>query len=159
MAHKDETYTKTLARPAKISQAKLYEYIKKIEVDGMPRIRAYAEAIDPQIYQLEPSKVGKKLDALRDGRDDYDDIKAMVLAEQEDWILRRSSVIQDKAVNLLANLIDKANELATKPDADVKELSAAITTLRTIMPAFTNGMNTKKEDTTDRKGRASKYIN
>lgn len=156
----NNTATDRFPRPSKISQAKLYEYIKKVELDGYPRIRAYAETIDPEIYKLEPSKAIDRLDSLKERRADYDDVKAMVLAEQEDWILRRSSVIQDKAVNLLANLIDKANELATKPDADVKELNTAVSTLKTIMPAFTNINNSKAPtDTTDRKARAAGFIN
>lgn len=153
-------FTDFLPAPKKIAQKKVYDYIRKIEVDGLPRVRAYAEAIDPRIYELTPNKIADKLDALRQQRGDFKELEEMVRAEQADWILRRSAVIQDKAVELLANLIDKANDLASKPEADVKELNTAISTLKTIMPAFT-GMNNKTnvDNSSDRKARAGKFIN
>lgn len=146
--------------PSKISEQKMYEYIKKIEIDGYTRVRAYAEVIDPAIYDMTPSAINHKLDYLRTSWKGFDELREMVLAEQKDWSLRRSSMIQDKAVNLLANLLDKANELATKPDVDAKELNMAISTLKTVMPAFTAVGNNANQDTntTDKRARASRYI-
>lgn len=158
-SNKNNKFTDFLPAPSKIAQKKIYDYIKKIEVDGLPRVRAYAEAIDPRIYELPPNKIADKLDAVRTYRSDYKELEEMVRAEQKDWILRRSAVIQDKAVSLLANVIDKANELASKPETDVKELSAAIATLKTIMPALTVNNNNNTDNSNDRKARASKFIN
>lgn len=153
--------TKRLPVPSKISQEKVYNYIKKLEIDGLPRVRAYAEAIDSHIYDLPADKIGEKLDYFKANYKGYDDIKEMVLAEQQDWALRRSAAVQDKAMNLLTNLLDKANEIATKPDADAKELSQAVAMLKTIMPAFTAVGNRQNApaDTTNRKARAEKWIN
>lgn len=158
MSTSKSTLKKSFPKPSKIAASKVYDYIKKIEVDGYPRVRAYAEAIDPRIYDLTPSQITDKLDYLRSNYKGYNDIRESVLAEQQDWILRKSARIQDKSVTLLANLLDKANEMVTNPDADVKEINASIQMLKTIMPAFNN--NTNEGNTkASRKKRASKFIN
>lgn len=123
--------------PSKVSQQKRYEYIKKIEVDGYPRIRAYAEVIDPTIYDWAPRNAGEKLNYLKEAWPDYEQIREMVLAEQAEWNLRRSSAAQDKAMELLNATLDKAIELVKDPETDVKGFQAAVATLKTIMPAFT----------------------
>lgn len=147
-----------LPSPSKIAQSKVYDYMKKMYVDGLPRVRAYAEAIDDRIYQLSNGEQINVFTYFREARKDWNDIKEMVMAEQAEWSLRRSAALQDKAVNLLSNLMDKANELATKPEADVKELNAAISTLKTIMPAFTATVSGPKEDNNSRKLRAGNHI-
>lgn len=154
------TGRKKLPVPSKISNEKVYNYIKKIEVDGLPRVRAYAEAIDKHIYDLSPQEMAKKLDYFKANCKSYDDIKEMVLAEQQDWALRRSAALQEKAVNLLYNLLDRANQIATDPNNDVKDLKEATAVLKTVMPAFT-AMGNKSNDApnTDRKARAGKFIN
>lgn len=161
VAKDGSTFQRMVPLPSKISEEKLYNYIKKMEVDGLPRVRAYAEAIDSHIYDLPPSRINDVLDGLKRRAKGYDEIKEMVLAEQQNWALRRSSAVQDKAMNLLTNLLDKANEIATKPDADTKELAQAVSMLRTIMPAFNAVNNTATKDIsqTDRKKRAAGYIN
>lgn len=148
-------------RQSKLSQSKVYEYIKKIEVDGLPRVRAYAEAIDPAIYDLQPESMRKKLDRLKEDYPNFDEIKEMVLAENKDWAMRRSGVIQNKAMDLLSNLLDKANQIATDPNADAKDLNVAVSTLRSILPAFT-AVNEKANMSTrvvDKTKRAAEYIN
>lgn len=161
MVKETHVMTDRQVRPSKVSQSKVYEYIKKIEIDGLPRVRAYAEAIDPEIYNLNPTQMRWKLDKFKEQYPDYDEVREMVLAENKDWALRRSGAIQNKAMDLLSNLIDKANEIATKPDADIKELNVAVSTLKSIMPAFTAVGNTSRmdTDTTDKKARASRFIN
>lgn len=146
----------------KVAPSKVYEYIKKIEVDGLPRIRAFAEAIDPRIYDLPPNKIAYKLDNFRRDYKAFDEIREMVLAENKDWALRRSGAIQNKAMDLLNNLLDKANDIAKDPEADAKDLNIAVSTLKSIMPALT-AVNTKANMDTrpqiDKKARASTYIN
>lgn len=160
MTNKASTCERVLPIPTKIPASKMYEYIKKIEVEGLPRVRAYAEAIDGHIYDLEPEVISKRLDYLRANHPLYNEIREMVLSEQKDWALRRSSALQGKALDLLSNLIDKANEIATNPDADAKDLNVAVSTLRSIMPAFTavGNKTTMETRSTDRKARASKFI-
>ena len=148
-------------RQSKLSQSKVYEYIKKIEVDGLPRVRAYAEAIDPAIYDLQPESMRKKLDRLKEDYPNFDEIKEMVLAENKDWAIRRSGAIQNKAMDLLSNLLDKANQIATDPNADAKDLNVAVSTLKSILPAFT-AVNEKANMSTrvvDKTKRAAEYIN
>lgn len=146
--------------PSKVSDQKVYNYIKKIEIDGLPRVRAYAEAIDKHIYDMPPQQIAKRLDYFKSHCSSYNDIRQMVLAEQQEWSLRRSAAVQDKAMNLLTNLLDKANEIATNPDADAKQLSQAVSMLKTIMPAFT-AVGGRRDDSgdTNRKARAEKFIN
>ena len=153
--------TRRQVKISKVATSKLYDYIKKVEIDGLPRIRAYAEAIDPAIYDLTPEQVANKLDYISRDYPPYKEVKEMVLAENKEWALRRSGAIQNKALDLLGNLLDKANEIATDPNADAKELNIAVSTLKSIMPAF-NAIGEKANmntDTTDKTKRAAGYIN
>lgn len=151
--------TKKGVRISKLSQEKLYNYIKAIEIDGLPRVRAYAENIDPAIYDMTPVDAVRKLDYLKESRVDYNEVREQVLAERADWNLRRSAALQNKALDLLSNLMDRANEIAKDPKTDAKQLGAAINTLKTIMPAFqaVNAPRTE-ESGTNKKARAAGYI-
>jgi hypothetical protein len=148
----------TAILPARVATSKRYDYIKKIVVDGMPRIRAYAEAIDPTIYDLDGVQITNKLDYLRTAWTDYKDIEDMVKAEQQNWNLQRSAAAQNKAMELLNATLDRAIELVKDPDSDAKQLNTAVQTLKTIMPAFS-----KKEDapveTRSAKMNAARFIN
>ena len=144
--------------PARVATSKRYEYIRKIIVDGMPRIRAYAETIDPTIYDLDGVQITRKLDYLRDSWKDYKDIEEMVRAEQQNWNLQRSTAAQNKAMELLNATLDKAIDLAKDPEADAKQLNIAVQTLKTIMPALTK----KDEPVAERasvKTNAARFIN
>lgn len=153
----DRDYKRKTVFPAKIPQSKRYEYLKKVE-DGVPRVRAYAETIDPLIYDIEPEAVHSRLDYLKEAWKDYDELVEMIRAERADWNLKRSAAAQEKAMELLTATLDRAIDLVKDPNSDVKQLGAAIQTLKTIMPAFT-----KKEEpvaeTRSVKMNASKYIN
>lgn len=151
--------TKKGVRIAKLSQEKLYNYIKAIEVDGLPRVRAYAENIDPTIYDMNPVDAVRKLDYIKESRVDYNEVREQVLAERADWNLRRSAALQNKALDLLSNLMDRANEIAKDPSTDAKQLGTAINTLKTIMPAF-QAVNTPRteEGGPNKKLRASEFI-
>ena len=154
------THQKKSAMTSRISPQKVYDYIKKLEIDGYPRVRAYAEAIDPEIYNLTPEQISSKLDYFKRNYAGYDDIKETVLAEHNDWNMRKSAAIQNKALDLLGNLLDKANQIATDPNADAKELNMAVNTLKSIMPAFTAiGNKPAIESSTDKKSRAAEDIN
>lgn len=161
MNKKSNTYTKTGIIPSKVAASKVYDYIKKVETQGVPRIKAYAECIDPEIYNMNPCQITHRLDYFQKSYKGYNDIKEMVLQEEKDWMLRRNSSLQNKALDLLSNLLDKANDLASKPDTDAKELNTAINTLKAVMPAFqAAGARTAQDvSQTDKKARASKFIN
>lgn len=156
-----DTMEERQVRISRVAQSKIYEYIKKLEIDGLPRVRAYAETIDPAIYDLNPTQMARKLDGVRRYYPNYEEIREMVLAENKDWALRRSEAIQNKALDLLGNLLDKANEIAKDPNADAKELNVAVTTLKSILPAFSavNNKANMSTDTTNRTARAAGYIN
>ena len=151
----------TGVRPSKVAASKVYDYIKKIETQGIPRIRAYAECIDPEIYNMNPSQITSRLNNFQNSYPGYNDIKEMVLQEEKDWMLRRNSTLQNKALDLLSNLMDKANQIATDPEADAKDLNVAVSTVKSIMPAFaaigdkTSGETSQKDKTK----RAAGYIN
>lgn len=154
------THTQRTAQTSRIAPQKVYDYIKKLEIDGYPRVRAYAEAIDPEIYNYDPAQISNKLDYFKRNYKGYDDIREAVLAEHEEWNMRRSATIQNKALDLLSNLLDKANTIATDPEADAKELNMAVNTLKSIMPAFTAiGQKPVADSSTDKKARAAGYIN
>lgn len=148
----------TAILPARVATSKRYEYIKKIVVDGMPRIRAYAETIDPTIYDLDGVQITNKLDYLRTAWKDYTDIEEMVKAEQQSWNLQRSASAQNKAMELLNATLDKAIALVNDPDADAKQLNMAVQTLKTIMPAFTKKDDAPAENRSV-KMNASRFIN
>ena len=158
---KTTKYVKTGVIPSKVSASKVYEYIKMVETQGIPRIKAYAQCIDPEIYNFTPSQITSRLDYFQNNYKGFNDIKEMVLQEEKDWMLRRNSALQNKALDLLSNLMDKANEIATDPNADAKDLNVAVSTLKSILPAFTAvGTRTSQDvSQTDHKARAIKYIN
>lgn len=154
-------YNKTGVMPSKVAASRVYDYIKMVETQGIPRIRAYAKCIDPEIYNMTPSQITSRLDYFQNSYKGFNDIKEMVLQEEKDWMLRRNSALQNKALDLLSNLMDKANEIATDPDADAKDLNVAVSTLKSILPAFSAVGNKTSMDTdqTDKRSRAGKYIN
>ena len=156
------TLEKRQARISKVHQSKIYEYIRKIEIDGLPRIRAYAEAIDPKIYELPPSAAHRKLDRVREDYPQYDEIKEMVLAEEENWAMRKSHAAQDEALSLLLNTLKKANDIINKDDVSAQDLNAANAVLKTVMPAV-SAVNTKAEgniqSAAQKKARAERFIN
>lgn len=158
---KTNKYTRTGIMPSKVAASKVYDYIKMIETQGVPRIRAYAKCIDPGIYELTPAQITKKLDYFQNNYKGFNDIKEMVLQEDKDWMLRRNSALQNKALDLLSNLMDKANEIAQDPEADAKDLQIAVSTLKSILPAFTAvGTKTSSDvSQTDKTKRAAGYIN
>lgn len=154
-------YTKTGVIPSKVAASKVYDYIKMVETQGVPRIKAYAKCIDPEIYNFTPGQITSRLDYFQNNYKGYNDIKEMVLQEEKDWMLRRNSSLQNKALDLLSNLIDKANEIATDPNANTKDLSVAVSTLKSIMPAFAAVGDKSSADvkTTDKTKRAAEFIN
>lgn len=154
------TLEKRQARVSKVHPSKIFDYIRKVEVDGLPRIRAYAEAIDDKIYELPPGAAHRKLDRVREDYPQYDELKEMVLAEEANWAQRKSHAAQDEALSLLLNTLKRANELVNKEGASAQELNAANAVLKTVMPAVT-AVNDKASTAPqiDRKARASKYIN
>lgn len=161
MTSKKSVYKKTGVIPSKVAASKVYDYIKKVETQGIPRIRAYAECIDPEIYNMTPVQIAHRLDYFQNSYKGYAEIKEMVLQEEKDWMLRRNSSLQNKALDLLSNLLDKANEIASDPDADAKELNTAINTLKSVMPAFqaVGNRTSQNVNQTDKKARAAGYIN
>ena len=144
--------------PSRVATSKRYDYIRKIVVDGMPRIRAYAETIDPTIYDLDGVQITNKLDYLRTAWKDYRDIEEMVKAEQHDWNLQRSVVAQNKSMELLNATLERAIELVKDPNSDTKELNMAVQTLKTIMPAFTR-YDAPQVERRSAKENAARFIN
>lgn len=152
------TYKRKHVLPSKVSDAKRYEYLRKVEIDGIPRVRAYAETIDPSIYDVEPNNVNHRLEYLKTAWQNYDELREMVLAERADWNLRRSAVAQDKAMELLNATLDRAIDLAKDPNGDAKTFNAAIQTLKTIMPALQSHNTPVTDESGRKKARAERFI-
>jgi hypothetical protein len=156
------TLEKRQVRIGKVHQGKIYDYIRKVEIDGLPRIRAYAEAIDAKIYDLPPGAAHRKLDRVREEYPQYDEIKEMVLAEEENWAMRKSHAAQDEALSLLLNTLKKANDIISKDEVSAQDLNAANAVLKTVMPAVT-AVNEKSagnvQTAVQKKARAERYIN
>lgn len=143
----------------KVHQSKIYEYIRKIEIDGLPRIRAYAEAIDDKIYDLPAGAAHRKLDRVREDYPEYNELRELVLAEQKDWAMRRAHVVQDKAVDLLVSSIDAALAMVKKEDVNAKDLTAATGVLKSLLPALNTAQSQATMNTKDYTARAEKFIN
>ena len=148
-----------MVKPSRISQKKRYDYFRLIEQEGYPRLRAYAEAIDDKIYELTPMEQTNRLEYLKDAWTDYNDIRDMVRAEKAEWNLTQSSAAQKKAMELLNATLDRAVKLASNPEADTKDLTAAVGVLKTVMPALTSVSGNTHVERTSIKTNASKYIN
>ena len=69
-------------------------------------------------------------------RADFQDLKNMVMEEDQKDMLLRSSSAQRKAHELLLNTIESANAAVLENGDDPKTLQAAAGVLKTLMPAF-----------------------
>lgn len=148
---------------SRVSQAKIADYLRAVYVDGKTRIAAYAENIDSSIYSLEPKEIQNKLDWVSKGRRDFEELKEMVVSEEQERMLRRSGLMQQKAMELLVSTVEAAQNLVTHEDATAKEVTAAAGVIKTLMPAFETIANSSKVDTgasaAERKARVRKVIN
>lgn len=156
------TYTKRETRISKVSQENVYAYIKDVELNGVPRVVAFANHIDKGIYDHTPAEINQKIKYFQNNHPAYAMLKEMVMQEEKDWMLKRSSALQNKALDLLSNLLDKANDIAKDPESDAKELNVAVSTLKSIMPAFNavkGKMEYEPDNTATKKKRAQEYIN
>lgn len=147
---------------SKVSQAKIVDYLRDVYINGKTRVTAYAENIDPSIYELRPTEIQAKLDWLPTGRPDFAELKEMVLSEENERMLRRSGLMQQKAMELLVSTVDAAQRMVQEEDADAKTVAAAAGVIKTLMPAFETIASTNKDtgaSQTQRKSRAQKVIN
>lgn len=150
-------------RISKVSQRKISEYIRDVYINGKPRIVAYAENIDPTIYSLESESARNKLDSVSRDRDDFKELKDMVLKEDREHMLRRSGLLQRKSMELLISTIDAAQRALDDGGGDPRAISSATGVLKTLMPAL-EAVNRKDENYDSvspekRKNRARLVIN
>ena len=148
---------------SKVSQAKIVDYLRDVYVNGKTRAVAYAENIDSSIYELSPSEIQSKIDWLSKGREDFGELKEMVVAEENERMLRRSGLMQQKAMELLVSTVDAAQRLVTNDDATAKDVSSAAGVIKNLMPAFEVIAGAKNENTgaspAQRKDRVRRVIN
>lgn len=121
--------------PRKVSPTKVCEYIRGAYLDGKTRLAAYAEAIDPNIYSANYRYRFEIIAKLED-RDDFEDLKQMVMEEDSKDMLLRSSSAQRKAFDLLMSTLEAAQESVKSNPDDPKVLQAASGVLKTLTPAF-----------------------
>lgn len=148
---------------SKVSQGKIVDYLRAVYVDGKTRAAAYAENIDPSIYSLTPQEIQDKIDWVAKGRKDFEELKEMVIAEENERMLRRSGLMQQKALELLVSTVEAAQRRVEDPDADPKDITAAAGVIKTLIPAFESIASAKNNNTgpseAERKLRARKVIN
>lgn len=145
-----------------IGDSKLFEYIRAIHVEGSTRAAAYAKYINSNIYSMTPDQIRRRLDTLKN-HPRYDEIRDIVLAEEQDYILRRSATLQNKAMELLVSTMEAAQRRITSDDSDSKDIQAAATVIKSLMPAY-QAINQPREDPnaaspSQRKNRARMVIN
>lgn len=124
-----------LANPDKVSPNKVCDYIRDAYLNGKTRLKSYAENVDPNIYTKAYGYRYKIIAKLED-RADFQDLKNMVMEEDQKDMLLRSSSAQRKAHELLLNTIESANAAVLENGDDPKTLQAAAGVLKTLMPAF-----------------------
>ena len=149
---------------SKVSQGKVVDYLRAVYVDGKTRTAAYAENIDASIYELTPKEIQSKLDWVSKGREDFEELKEMVVNEENERMLRRSGLMQQKAMELLVSTVDAAQRLVSEEDVDAKAITSAAGVIKTLMPAFEviAGKGSGDEggaSPAERKARARKVIN
>ena len=150
-------------RISKVSQAKIADYLRDVYVNGKTRVTSYAENIDPSIYELSPKEIQTKLDWIAKGRKDFEELKEMVIAEEQERMMRRSGLMQQKALELLVSTVDAAQRLVEAEEVDPKAVTSAAGVIKTLMPAFETiaGAKTDRGGASDaeRKARVSKVLN
>lgn len=155
--------TKKQIMIGKVSQAKIADYLRDVYVNGKTRVSAYAENIDSSIYSLDPKSIQNKIDWVAKGRDDFEELKEMVISEEQERMLRRSSLMQQKAMELLVSTVEAAQRRVQDEEASPKDITAAAGVIKTLMPAFESIANVKNENTgisaADRRARARSVIN
>ena len=143
--------TTDIVNPKKVSSSKVCEYIRAAYIDGKKFIQAYAEAVDPNIYNVAYGYRYKIKDQL-EARPDFEELKSMVMKEDQDEMLRRSATLQHKAQALLLDTMDSASKALQDNGNDPKTLQAAAGVLKTLMPAF-QAINAKVDESNSSEAR------
>lgn len=146
--------------PKKVSPNKVCEYIRAAYLDGKTRITSYAENIDPNVHRANYRYRFTLVDKL-EHRPDFEELKTMVMEEDNKDMLLRSATAQKKAMELLLNMIDKANENIMKHSDDPKLFGASISVAKAIAPvlAVAGGKNDSERVAAGKRARAAKVIN
>lgn len=119
--------------PKKVSPTKVCDYIREVFLNGKPRRDSYFKCIDAELaganyrYQFD---VINELEA----RLDFEDLKTMIMEEDQNDMLRRSSTMQKKSMQLFMDLLDKGIAIANDPSSDDKELAVANNIVKSITP-------------------------
>ena len=147
--------------PKKVSASKVCDYIRSAYLDGKTRIMSYAETIDPNVYKAQYRYQYELIEKL-ESRDDFQDLKTMVMEEDQKDMLLRSSSAQRKAFDLLMSTIEAAQQGVKDNPSDPKVLQAASTVLKTLAPAFTAIQDDNRDNSVKRvearRARAAKVI-
>lgn len=120
---------------SRLSQRVVADYLREVHVNGRTRITAYAKHIDPGIYSLEPAKARRQLDALYN-REDYEELQEMIISEERETMLRKSSLLQNKAMQLLVSTIDAAQQILDSPEVTASDVKTAASVVSSLMPAL-----------------------
>lgn len=132
-----------LANPDKVAPSKIAEYIRRTNIDGIARITAYQETIDPNIKKAPVPQRYNYINRL-EGRADYVAIKEFVLEEDQKDMILRSQTVRAKAFDLLMDTLEAAQRGVKENPDDAKMVSAASGVLKSLAPILT-GIQGKEE--------------
>lgn len=121
--------------PKKVSATKVCDYIRGAYLDGKTRLTAYSESIDPSLYKAAYRYRFELIEKL-ESRDDFEDLKAMVLEEDAKDMMLRSSSAQRKTFDLLMATLEAAHKGIEENPDDPKMLQAASGVLKTLAPTM-----------------------
>ena len=142
-----ENNRQEFVQPRKVSPNKVCSYIRAAYLDGKTRISAYAENIDPNLYRANYRYQFELIEKL-ESRDDFEELKTMIMEEDMKDMMLRSSSAQRKAFDLLNSTLEAAQKAVESTPDDPKVLQAASTVLKTLAPAL---QSIQKDDEPDRK--------
>lgn len=120
---------------SKVHPSKISEYIRAVYVDGKPRITAFAEHIDPGVYSHSLDSARRRIERVN-ARPDFEELKELIVSEENERMLRRSGMLQKKAMELLVSTIEASQRLLDSDEATAKDVQAAAGVVKSLVPAF-----------------------
>jgi hypothetical protein len=149
-----------MPNPKKVAPSKVAEYIRLCYIEGMTRAQSYIQAVNPDALKLEVRTRYNHINAL-EARDDFQALKDMVMEEDTQDLLRRSSTAQRKALSLLMDTLDAAQQAVRENPTDPKTLASASSILKGLGSAFQATQATENDSERmleARRARAAKVI-
>lgn len=153
------------ADPRKVHPSKLTNYIRRVHIDGVARLLAYEETIDPNIREVSTASRYSYINRL-ESREDYEPLKTFILEESEKDMVMRSMTIKNKVFDTLMATLESAHKGVLENPGDPKVLAAASSVIKSFTPILAareeedKAKEAERIDSTDRlRLRAQKVVN